>query len=167
MKNLLILSLFFIFFLAGCSGSKSENTIETAVEKDLPIGNFGEDINDGGLVSLQQLLSVLDDSEEFTGKVKGEIKEVCAMKGCWMTIDLPNGQTMRVTFKDYGFFVPKNSQGYPVIIEGVATKKITDVATLKHYAEDAGKSQEEIDAITSPRLEYAFEAIGVIIQENA
>lgn len=167
MKNLLIFSLFFIFFLAGCSGSKSENTIETAVEKDLPIGNFGEDINDGGLVSLQQLLSVLDDSEEFTGKVKGEIKEVCAMKGCWMTIDLPNGQTMRVTFKDYGFFVPKNSQGYPVIIEGVATKKITDVATLKHYAEDAGKSQEEIDAITSPRLEYAFEAIGVIIQENA
>lgn len=167
MKNLLILSLFFIFFLAGCSGSKSENTIETAVEKDLPIGNFGEDINDGGLVSLRQLLSVLDDSEEFTGKVKGEIKEVCAMKGCWMTIDLPNGQTMRVTFKDYGFFVPKNSQGYPVIIEGVATKKITDVATLKHYAEDAGKSQEEIDAITSPRLEYAFEAIGVIIQENA
>lgn len=167
MKNLLIFNLFLILFLAGCSGNQSENTIETSVHKDLPIGNFGEDINDGGLVSLHQLLSILDDSEEFTGKVKGEIKEVCAMKGCWMTIDLPNGQTMRVTFKDYGFFVPKNSQGYPVIIEGVATKKITDVATLKHYAEDAGKSQDEIDAITSPKLEYAFEAIGVIIQESA
>lgn len=167
MRNLFIFSLFSILVLAGCSGSQSEKETETAEQKDLPTGYFGEEISDAGVVSLQQLVSVLEDSEEFTGKVKGEIKEVCAMKGCWMTIDLPNGQTMRVTFKDYGFFVPKNSQGYPVIIEGVATKKITDVATLKHYAEDAGKSQEEIDAITSPKQEYAFEAIGVIIKENA
>lgn len=167
MRNLFIFSLFSIVVLAGCSGSHPQNANETAEQNDIPIGYFGEEINDTGVVSLLQLVSVLEDSEEFTGKVKGEIKEVCAMKGCWMTIDLPNGQTMRVTFKDYGFFVPKNSQGYPVIIEGVATKKVTDVATLKHYAEDAGKSQEDIDAITSPKQEYAFEAIGVIIQENA
>ncbi|PSL07893.1 DUF4920 domain-containing protein [Cecembia rubra] len=167
MKNTLIYSLLTLLLLTGCAGNQADNTTTASSKDDLPTGFFGEKINDAGVVSLQQLVSFLEDSEEFTGKVKGEIKEVCSMKGCWMTIDLPNGQTMRVTFKDYGFFVPKNSQGYPVIIEGIATKKITDVSTLKHYAEDAGKTKEEIDAITSPKQEYAFEAIGVIIQENA
>jgi hypothetical protein len=167
MRNLFIFSLCSVLVLAACSGNQSDKSSESADKAALPTGKFGEEINDSDFVSLHQLVSALEESEEFTGKVKGEIKEVCSMKGCWMTIDLPNGQTMRVTFKDYGFFVPKNSQGYPVIIEGVATKKVTDVATLKHYAEDAGKSQEEIDAITSPKQEYAFEAIGVIIQENA
>lgn len=167
MKNPLIFSLISFLLIAGCNGSQSEKSTEATVQSDLPTGYFGEEINEAGVVSLQQLVSVLENSEEFSGKVKGEIKEVCSMKGCWMTIDLPNGQTMRVTFKDYGFFVPKNAHGYPVIIEGVATKKVTDVATLRHYAEDAGKSQEEIEAITSSKQEYAFEAIGVIIQENA
>ena len=36
---------------------------------------------------------------------------------------------------------------------------------LKHYAEDEGKSQEEIDAISEPEFAYTFEAIGVIIKE--
>jgi len=36
---------------------------------------------------------------------------------------------------------------------------------LKHLAEDEGKSQEEIDAITEPKMEYTFVAHGVIIEE--
>jgi hypothetical protein len=147
--------------------NKSRDLDVSEENLELPTGLFGEQINDSGVVSLDILVSELEELGEFEGKVVGEIKEVCAMKGCWMTIDLPNGESMRVTFKDYGFFVPKNSQGYPVVIEGLATKKVTDVATLKHYAEDAGKSKEEIDAIIAPKLEYAFEAIGVIIKEDA
>jgi hypothetical protein len=119
------------------------------------------------VVTLTELVAELESKDEFSGKVVGEIKEVCSKKGCWMTIDLPNGQSMRVTFKDYGFFVPLNSSGYPVVIEGIATKKVTDVETLRHYAEDAGKSKEEIEKITESKNEYAFEAVGVIIKENA
>lgn len=167
----LILSAFILtaaFFACTSPNSSQEASQGEAVaEENKPIGLFGAEIDDKGLVSLDQLVATLESQDEFEGKVVGEIKEVCSMKGCWMTIDLPNGQTMRVTFKDYGFFVPKNSHGYPVIIEGIASKKVTDVATLKHYAEDAGKSQEEIDAITEPKQEYAFEAVGVIIRDNA
>lgn len=152
--------------LVACQ-SQEKSVEEKVTSEDLPIGMFGDEISADNPLTLASLVTALEDSDKFEGKVYGEIKDVCSMKGCWMTIDLPNGETMRVTFKDYGFFVPKNSHGYPVIIEGIATKKFTDVATLKHYAEDAGKSQEEIDAITSPKVEYAFEAVGVIIQENA
>ncbi|WP_373493926.1 DUF4920 domain-containing protein [Aquiflexum sp.] len=166
MKKNILYSILAIILLWSCQSQSTEKTNE-GVDGDTPTGYFGEEINDSGVVSLTQLVSELQVNDEFEGKVVGEIKEVCAKKGCWMTIDLPNGQTMRVTFKDYGFFVPLNSQGYPVVIEGVASRKVTDVATLKHYAEDAGKTKEEIEAITEPKQEYAFEAIGVIIREDA
>lgn len=155
-------------FLFSCQSNQKDTSEEVVLtEEALPTGKFGEEISEEGITPLSTLIASLENGEEFEGKVMGTITEVCAMKGCWMKMDLPNGETMRVTFKDYGFFVPKNSAGYPVIIEGVATKSVTDVATLRHYAEDAGKSKEEIEAITAPKLEYAFEAIGVIIQENA
>jgi hypothetical protein len=164
MKKLLAIAL--SLSLLACQSQEKSSEVEE-VKTDLPTGMFGEEITASGALSLTSLVASLEESEAFEGKIVGEIKEVCAMKGCWMTIDLPNGETMRVTFKDYGFFVPKNAHGFPVIIEGVASKKVIDVATLKHYAEDAGKSQEEINAINSPKVEYAFEAKGVIIQENA
>jgi len=70
-----------------------------------------------------------------------------------------------VRFKDYGFFMPLDSQGKQVIVEGKAFVKITPVDELQHYAEDAGKSKEEIAKITEPRKEFAFEANGVLIKK--
>jgi len=37
------------------------------------------------------------------------------------------------------------------------------VATLRHYAEDAGKSKEEIEKITEPETNLMFLADGVLI----
>jgi hypothetical protein len=39
-----------------------------------------------------------------------------------------------------------------------------DVEMLRHFAEDAGQTQEEIDAITEPEVEWSFEATGVYIR---
>ena len=75
-------------------------------------------------------------------------------------------EPMHVTFKDYGFFVPKEGmEDKEAIFEGIAFVDTLSVDMLRHYAEDEGKSQEEIDAITEPELAYTFEAIGVIIDE--
>jgi hypothetical protein len=74
---------------------------------------------------------------------------------------------MRVTFKDYGFFIPTNSQGFPITIEGIATLTETDVETLRHYAEDQGKSKEAIEAITAPKKEITFEASGALIKAKS
>jgi hypothetical protein len=89
---------------------------------------------------------------------------VCQAKGCWMKLDLGNNETMRVTFKDYGFFVPKDAKGREVVIEGVALKSLTPVDELQHYAKDAGKTAEEIAAITEPVQELSFEAVGVLMR---
>lgn len=166
MKNkfLLILTLPLFFACNNASEVKTEAS-EEIVTSQVP-GNYGAIIEESEVLSISQMYDELASKGEFEGRVVGQIKEVCTKKGCWMTLDLPNGESMRVTFKDYGFFVPLKSQGYPVIIEGVATRSETDVATLKHYAKDAGKSKEEIDAITASKLEFSFEAVGVIIKEN-
>ena len=81
-----------------------------------------------------------------------------------MDVDLGNGESMVVKFKDYGFFVPKNSSGSTAVLEGVAKVETQTVDWLKHKAEDAGKSQEEIDAITEPEVKVSFMADGVIIK---
>lgn len=91
----------------------------------------------------------------------GEVVQVCQKKGCWLTLVASDGTEMRIRFKDYGFFVPKDLPGTQVALHGVASKKVTSVATLRHYAEDEGADEQTINAITSPRTEYTFEASGV------
>ena len=98
-------------------------------------------------------------------KIEGEILSSCPMKGCWMKISVEN-DTVLVRFKDYSFFVPKNGiEGKRTIINGNISVDTLSVAQLQHYAEDAGKSKEEIDLITEPKITISFLADGVLIKE--
>ena len=114
-------------------------------------------------------------SEEFTNimvgltdtiqvTMRGMVSDVCSKKGCWMTIPLSNGEELMVRFKDYDFFVPIDASG-EVIINGMAYISETSVADLRHYAEDAGASSAEIEAIIEPKITYSFMADGVLLAE--
>jgi hypothetical protein len=134
-------------------------------QEPLPsVGKFGNTIDGKGAMEAKKLPKKMKSSESLEVKVKGEIVDVCQAKGCWMTIDMGNNETMRVKFKDYGFFVPKDAAGKIAILQGVALREMVSVEDLKHLAEDAGKSEAEIDAITHPKEELTFVAEGVIIQ---
>ena len=133
-------------------------------EEQKSTGNFGEVITKKGAISAKKLPQKLEGAESIDIKVKGVITEVCQAKGCWMTMDVGDDELMRVKFKDYGFFVPKDAAGKTVIIQGVAKKEIVGVDELKHLAEDAGKSEKQINSITEPKEELTFLAEGVIIK---
>ena len=45
----------------------------------------------------------------------------------------------------------------------MAEEKETSVEQLKHYAEDANKTKEEIAAIKEPKKEIIVEAKGVLV----
>lgn len=155
-----------LVFVGACQSPSINNTGEVTQEKIRVAGNYGDSVAEKEVFSTKEMYRQLKDTKSFNGKVLAPISEVCAKKGCWLTIELPEGNIMRVTFKDYGFFVPQEAEGYPVILEGVARWQFTDVATLKHYAEDAGKSKEEIALIETPKEEFTFEAAGVLIKEK-
>jgi hypothetical protein len=125
--------------------------------------HYGAKITPEGAKAATELPALMKKKKEMNIKITGQVLEACKVKGCWMMVDLGNGQKMRVSFKDYAFFVPKNSGGKTAVMEGVATWQETTVKELKHYAKDAGKSQEEIDAIKKPKKELVFEASGVIL----
>ncbi len=96
-------------------------------------------------------------------QIKGEIKSTCKMKGCWMELDVAE-KTIFVRFKDYGFFVPKEgAEGKLAVVNGKLSIDTLSVAQLKHYAEDAGKSKEEISLIDKEEITMSFLAEGVII----
>lgn len=98
-------------------------------------------------------------------KFKSKIMSVCKKKGCWMKMDLAENKESFIRFKDYGFFVPLNADNSEAVVSGKAFLDVISVDELKHYAKDGGKSQEEIDKITQPKITYAFQADGVLIQE--
>jgi hypothetical protein len=127
---------------------------------------YGDKITEEGAVVASQISTLMKDKSEGTFKVKGTIIQTCPKKGCWMTVDIGNDQKMTVRFKDYGFFVPKSgADGLEVVFEGVARKEVRSVEELRHYAQDAGKSKEEIAQIVAPKEEITFEANGVIIKD--
>lgn len=172
-KSILLSALSLVMLSFSCQKPAESVKVETAIKAE-PVGEvevvpgvYGAELADNSVIGTAEMVTVVEASGTFTGKISGEIKEVCTKKGCWFTMDLANGEPMRVTFKDYGFFIPTNSQGFPIILEGVATLTETDVETLKHFAEDQGKSKEEVDAITVPKREITFEATGVLIKDKA
>ena len=98
--------------------------------------------------------------------ISGEIINVCPKKGCWMNVKV-NLDTVFVKFKDYGFFVPKTGvEGKKVLMSGKVFMDTISVDRLKHYAEDAKKSKNEIDLIKEPEYKINMIASGVVIKEN-
>ena len=166
MKKIAILSFSACLFFA-CNNTNNPAEAETS-EQDLSATAdyqyYGDSISDEGAVSTDELLALLEKNDSVPVKVRGTILSSCKMKGCWMKMDLADGKEMHITFKDYGFFVPKNLDGEMAIVEGYATVDTLDVLYLRHLAEDAGKSKDEIDAITEPKITIAYEATGVIIK---
>tara|TARA_B100000941_G_C28345770_1_gene469137 strand:- start:146 stop:604 length:459 start_codon:yes stop_codon:yes gene_type:complete len=97
-------------------------------------------------------------------QIKGEIISSCSKRGCWINIDIGDNDLF-VKFKDYGFFVPTaNLEGKSTIVNGKLSIDTLSVKTLRHYAEDEGKSKKEILAITEPQIKLSFLANGLIIE---
>ncbi|WP_240731383.1 DUF4920 domain-containing protein [Hymenobacter radiodurans] len=128
---------------------------------------YGAPITAANAVPVAQLTQLLGTKDSAQVKLVGKATEVCQAKGCWMTIAIADGKQMRVRFKDYGFFVPKDISGKTVVINGWAHREIVPVNDLRHYATDAGKSEKEVAAITKPEQQLNFEADGVLVMEKS
>lgn len=128
--------------------------------------NFGKPITNTEPISVSTLTGFYEemnpgDEKKITAKVI--VNEVCQVKGCWLSFILDNGEMVRVKFKDYAFFVPKDTSGKAILIQGIAGVEEQSVSELRHYAQDAGKSQEEVDKINQPKQTKVFLANGVSI----
>lgn len=168
MKNLIKFCAVALLVFAACKSEKVEKTTdEKATKIAMNFDAFGDKISADKAMTSNEMLAkynTMKVGDTVSVKFASKIDEVCSKKGCWMKLPVGEKEAM-VRFKDYGFFMPLNSKDREVIIEGKAFVKVTPVEELQHYAEDAGKSAEEIAKITEPKTEYAFEANGVLMKK--
>ena len=157
-----------LFFLASCKNEKAKNAEKVVEKEEIAYHSFGDEITDADVFSKEQMAEKYKDLKEgdtINVKFASKINEVCKSKGCWMNLDLGNEAESFVKFKDYGFFMPLNADGREVIVNGKAFVTTTSVDELRHFAEDAGKSEEEIAEIIDPKYTLSFEADGVLMKK--
>lgn len=162
------LSLLIVMSLLACKNETKTAETKDDLAQEVSYMSFGEKITDKDAVSAAELKSTyskLTAGDTLTLKAKAKVKEVCQVKGCWMMLDVDADEDVRVKFKDYGFFMPKNISGQEVIVHGKAYVNEVSVEELRHYAEDAGKSEEEVLAITESKKTMSFLADGVLLEE--
>jgi hypothetical protein len=85
-----------------------------------------------------ELAALLKTPADFDGKpvfLEAKVRKACERKGCWMELApaAGKGPGVRVTFKDYGFFVPLDSAGRTAKVEGVVQVAELSEERAKHY----------------------------------
>lgn len=148
MIHRVILALLLVTLAASLSvAAPQEKSAEKAVasEKTAPADPAsvivrGEKIGDSPVVSLE---TIAEDPGKYQDKkivLEGTIQNICQKKGCWMTLVPVEGMPpVRVTFQNYGFFVPKDASGLKVRAEGKI--KLTELSKedVDHLKEDGHK----------------------------
>jgi hypothetical protein len=122
--------------------------------------HYGAPIAKKNAVSLPAAIGQLQSKSSAPVLVESKVDKVCVVKGCWLgLVDAKND--VRVTFKDYAFFVPASLIGKTVIVEGVLEKVTMTLEETKHYVKDAGGDPSKV---TEPRVEYRIVASGVEVK---
>jgi hypothetical protein len=115
-----------------------------------------------GTSPFADLAVVLASPEAYTAtpvRVEGVIVRNCTSKGCWMQL-APTAESagLRVTFKDYGFFIPVNAKGMRALVEGVVELKSHTAEHARHLVEEGVRVRMEADGTAT---ELTFVATGV------
>jgi hypothetical protein len=155
-----------ILMLNSCKNKSQDAVVNPVKVEKIEYASFGKEIIADDAVSASSMAAhykIMKAGDSINSKIIAEVHEVCQAKGCWMRLNLDDENEVMVKFKDYGFFVPKDITGKKVIINGQAFVEEVSIDEQRHYAEDAGKSAEEIASITVPKRTYSFEADGVLV----
>lgn len=167
MKNILFILILSFVALSCKNENPEEKPIAEIEEVAMNYQSFGEEITNEDVLTKNEMhekYKTLKLGDTVDVKFASIVKEVCQKKGCWMNLDMEDQEAL-VRFKDYGFFMPKDIAGQEIIVNGRAYVEEMSVEDQRHYAEDGGKSADEIAAITEVKRTLAFEANGVLLPE--
>jgi hypothetical protein len=155
--------------MISCKNEEKTPENQTAETPEIAYASFGAEISAADALPATRMAEhykSMSVGDTVNSKMTAKVIEVCQAKGCWMRLELKDGEEVMVKFKDYGFFMPKNIAGKEVVINGKAFVNEVPVEEQRHYAEDAGQTAEEVAKITEPKKTFSFEADGVLLREN-
>jgi hypothetical protein len=165
-----------LLLLAACNRPTADPALEVDAHADDPgridFTAYGDPIaEDGEAISPADLAANPAAYDGQRVRVEGTIVQVCQQKGCWMTLENGTDEPIRVHVPkdeagEYRWTLPMDLGPQHVIVEGTAEARTVDVDERRHYAEDAGRPQEEIDAITIPQQAAVIHASGILVERT-
>jgi hypothetical protein len=131
--------------VSGCNTSKPPTPEPPTEAPPTPASSrktFGSAIGTSPIVALAEVLKTPDKFADRTVTVEGDVRQACTRKGCWMELsDAANAAApgCRVTFKDYGFFVPTDSAGSKARVEAKVETKLVKPELVAHLESEGAK----------------------------
>ncbi len=112
----------------------------------------------------QSLKDLLAQGPEVEGKevrVTTRVAKICQKKGCFFIAQEGAAQA-RVTFADYGFFLPTDTGGKTVTLVGTLKANTLTAEQAAHYAQDLG----EDPVPDGPVTEHQIVATSVLVPKG-
>lgn len=149
--------------VVGCQTSDSVETAASAPPTTPVWNQYGDKVTHAAQPVAPGALK----GDETGVTVSGVITEVCQHQGCWIRLidpAHPEAGDLFVKTTGHAYLVPRNSRGRQAMVYGRCELSEMSVADQRHYAEEAGKSVEEIARITKPRKMITFHADSISIE---
>lgn len=150
-----------VLVVGGCEGEAepaqppSEGaTIEAASSAQDP-ARFGEPLTGGTPVPLADLVAEAAEHEGKIVRTEGVARRVCERKGCWMELAASADESApgcRVTFQDYGFFVPVDAAGAQTRVQGRVEVRTVPEEVVTHMESEGGRFMDKADDGTAREL---------------
>lgn len=132
------------------------------VMQDADSETFGAVLDTSRPISdLALLLNEPDKKLGLPFVVKTRISKVCQRKGCFF-IAQQDHHIVRVSFKDYGFFIPTDSNGKTVLLSGELIKKELSAEQAEHFSADLKAAKQAI----KPGVVYEIVADSIRIPKS-
>ena len=164
-KRILLLTILCAYL--GCTSKKSE---EELLNKKNPSGIYGSLLSEGDTYNIIELISNKSIYLNKKVKVKGLIKEVCPMRGCWLEIvDENEINKLRIKVTDGEIVFPLSAKGRNIEAEGqfsiLTLNKKQAKNWKKHLAAEKGIEIDTADIILSQSdyFEYRLNTNGAKI----
>ena len=123
----------------------------------------GDIVPAGEAVAIEKVLHSPDAYARKSVLVEGVIENACSNKGCWMQITPAAGKPgMRVTFKNYAFFIPLDSKGMRARVHGTTRLKTLSKKEADHLENEGAKLTRKADGTAR---EVSFVASGVELRK--
>ena len=120
--------------------------------------NYGAAFEPGPTVALTALLANPKAYADQSVTTEGHVQRACSRKGCWMDIGTGD-DSCRVTFKDYGFFVPKDSAGAEARIQGRITTQRIEPGRVTHLEQEGAKFKNREADGSATEVQFVASAV--------
>jgi hypothetical protein len=137
------------------------------------VATFGAEqkLTDADAVPVAKVLAEPAAYNDKYVRVTGKVTQVCAKKGCWLRVAPAEGSTAAagdifIKFRDppAGRLIPMEAIGQNVTVEGTVKTGMMSERAARHFKEDGGASEEEVNKIVGPQKQMTITGAAVAIE---